>query len=86
MVLDTGSFLPWVKSSENGHMKGMAPQYSPSNSTTFKPEYEAASLSYGTGSFSGYSAFDRFCYEPNQNCFEKPFKFGLANHTTMMKE
>jgi len=61
----------------------MIPVYSSVNSTTCKMFYDTkTSLSYGTGSFDGYVAEDRFCFEPNQACFEEPLKFGAAYNTT----
>ena len=88
MVLDTGSFLPWVKNLEWYHktrMPGMTPVYKSFSSKTFKyHQKEYSNLNYGTGSVAGAVSWDRFCFEENAACFEEPLNFAAAFYTTQM--
>ena len=93
MVMDTGSNLPWVKvegkewCANSTVCPGITPAFFP-NSTTFSFEKsERCQLSYGTGSFNGFIAQDKFCFDSTgENCFSKPLIFGAAYNTTMMEK
>ena len=89
VVLDTGSYMPWVKISGWGtdaSCPGITPLFNPKKSTTFSSISGRSSSSvYGTGNMDGLYAYDNFCFNNKQagTCFDQYLlSFIGANETS----
>ena len=89
IVLDTGSFMPWVK--VNGwctlsSCPGIPPTYNPKLSSTYSQSSgNFLSNAYGSGDVGGWNSFDKFCFNTQDSgtCFSNYyFKFVGANETS----
>ena len=75
VVLDTGSYMPWVKVDgwcTDKTCPGVKPVYNPKLSTTFSDDKtKTYAIKYGTGSMKGIHANDNFCFSDTQTgtCF-----------------
>lgn len=90
MVLDTGSYMPWVKVKgwcTTASCPGIEPTFNPALSSSFTAltNTPAPTSAYGTGHMGGLYAYDEFCFNTKQagTCFSNYLlNFIGANETS----